>query len=451
MLHLSIDYIYRHPFTLGFVFLMSLVWGGGTVRDLGDSPLLFMIAQMAVFSFYGLMLDLPKGYLRVLGMLPLSSQEVVKTLWVLGVCLGPCIVLVGYWMGALLHVIVGAVMGYPWIPGVRFFFVLAELLICTIVVGWTSFVISGDPTKANWSKGLLGWVFGLLWIWPMFIPKDWLKVLYDLSPYTVLPVILSAGMVSYLVTPLILTSGPSLSWPGGRARPSRKVVHPIIFPSRWMALLRALVSPMLRFSLMMGIGTVVWYGIMVLQGPRNHSENFVHSFGIMMMTMMVLFIFGFGVVATGIMRGLRVLPVSTNKMAWVMTLLPLEVWAAFGLIVTLMCKVFGQWPVLIDVFPLLILFAGVTSLFLALLFRYERVVPLYLAAIASITLANIMVNMSFSTLQSCGICLPLALVCFGLAYALNRDSLRYRNTLYHPRVIFGQIARQPCSMQTGWK
>lgn len=449
MRYLILDYIQRHPLSLGYAIIMSLLWGAA-MRDSVEPSQMIMIMQIAIFGNYGILLDLPKGYLRITGMLPLRQQQIVRTLWFFGVVLVPCLASLAYWIGVLGVGVMVVFVGKPWVPAPKSFFLFVEMVVGLSTVLWSMYAVSGDPTKtANWARGLWGWCISLIWIGPLFISKAWWVVLYESSPYTVLPFILVMGALSYVVSPLILTSGPQISWPGGAAKPKRvSVALPIEFLPRWMVLLRALANPLLKSSLMMGVGMTVWFGIMVHCGPEkvfgseNQGGQFMDFFGVMMMTMMVLFIFGIGVGSIGMLRGLRVLPVSTQLMAGLMTLLPLEAWAGFGSMLILLSLVVGQWVSFPGMLPLMFLYAGASCLLLALVFRCEHLVLLYFGGFVTAILLIVLTNQGILNLKTWAICLPLALVSISLAYVLNLNSLRRQSTIYRPRVLFMQLAPQ---------
>lgn len=449
MQRLIVDYIRRHPLSLGFALILSSSWWG-TAQETDNYLAYYFMALIVGFVFFGLMLDLSKGYLRMVGMLPISNQQIVKSLWFLGVCLGPLLACLAYWTGFLVVAFGGAIMGTPKVPGLRSFLLFCELCICISAIQWSPFAVTGDPTKRNCSMGLLGWVSVLLIISPLFFPKGLWKALYDMAPVTTIPVILIAGGFSYLVTPLILTSGLSLSWPRNPQKPLRKTgVHPIIFQARWVVLLRTLFNPMLKTSLMMGIILVIWIGVMVLFLPSGEftsektPQNVKHFFGMMMTMMVIIFILGIGASSMFVMRGLRVLPVSTQLMAGLMTLLPLEAWVGFTSVIVLLCGISGEWAWFSGILPVLILLVGFSTLILALVFRNEHLIVLYIGVIMTVVLCLFFSEQGYFFIESWRVCSLASAISFVLAYALNLNTLHHKSSLYHSRVVFGQPQQAP--------
>ena len=77
MQRLVMDFIRRHPLSLGFALILSSAWWG-TGQETGaqetdDFLAYYFMALMVGFGLFGLMLDLHKGYLRMAGMLPIVT------------------------------------------------------------------------------------------------------------------------------------------------------------------------------------------------------------------------------------------------------------------------------------------------------------------------------------------------------------------------------------------
>jgi hypothetical protein len=454
MRHLVVDYLQRHPLTLGFVFVMGFGWGI-SAQDLDNFSLGFLLVQFILLGFCGFTIDPSEGTRGVLSVLPISSRKVMKTYWFIWVFVGPVAAYGGYFPGTLMDYLSGS---HPVFDGRMLVFGL-EALIYMSSMSWSTVAVIGDPTRKKRSKGLLGSVFGFAWLGSFFIPNEWLKIVCENAPSSILPVILICGVVSFLVSPPVLISDPSLSRPRERDTSDKSVGAPIFFPSLRAIIFHSLMNRLLFATVGMGILCGLFIGLDDLFADSRNSvsgdntdrvSNLIIKVAVIQL-FLSLFRDGMGI--KDYLRGLRILPLRTNLLALVMTIYPLDLWIGLGLGSTIVCVVLDKWTLLPDFLPVVVVIGSVSSMFNAMIIGFDRnwdidpkalrLLVIYLGLIAVPIGVFFAGQLGLWGLNVWMNSLLVSVVSLVLAYAVNRNSLFHNSDVYHPRAIIGEPQQAP--------